>query len=536
MNASEQRTTPGTPKVSVLLQTYNHEPFIAQAIEGVLLQRVSFPMELIIADDASTDGTRATVQRYARSHPDRIRLVLPEANLGSSKMFLHALAEARGEYIAYLEGDDYWTSPHKLSRQVVALDNNPDWAGCFHPAALVYEATGHPHPSGHVIPEVVDQDALGLDELVGGICFVPGPSWMHRRTSLNQLPSLDGLVWSDWLIHITAAQRGALGFLDHVLAAYRVHAGGAFNGLDRSAQVEEDLTFYHRLVTELPSYKELIDRCIANRHCQLAVEKARLPYDAPLLVIDPGDDLPLYFNGRWVSRFPDLDGTDQGKASLVEFDLACEELGQLPPATPHARPRWDPLESGTARDLFLLLPRGARPWVDPRHDLVGRLEEGAGQVFDDDWCSIYRMRLDRSLPRPQALSVEPVGGALEVVSVGVAEPLPQGLQGWLDSPKHGELAAAHAIYVVGWVLSDQGPVDAVEFELNEELICRTPVGVPRPDLAEAFGNQPYAERAGFRTIVNVAGEAGTEVEVELFAAMRSGARLTLGKLCLHCKV
>jgi glycosyltransferase involved in cell wall biosynthesis len=532
MNASEQRTAPGTPRVSVILQTYNHETFIAQAIEGVLLQRVSFPIEVIIADDASTDRTRATVQHYARSHPDLIRLVLPEANLGSNEMFLLALAETRGEYIAYLEGDDYWTSPHKLSRQVAALDDHPDWAGCFHPAALMYETTGHPHPSGHVIPEVVDGDAIGLDELVGGICFVPGPSWMHRRTSLDQLPSLDGLVWSDWLIHISAAQCGALGFLDQVLAAYRVHDGGAFNGLDRSAQLEEDLTFYDRLVTELPSHKELIDRCRSNRHCQLAVEKARLPYDAPLLVIDPGDDLPLYFNGRSVSRFPDLDGSDRREASPVELDLACEELGQLPPTGPDARPRWDPQESGTARDLFLLLPRTARP----RHDLVDRLEERAGRVFDDDWCSIYRMGLDRLLPRAAAPSVEPVGGALEVVSVGVAEPLPQGLHGWVDGPMQGELAAAHAIYVVGWVLSDQGPVDAVEFELDEELICRTPVGVPRPDLVEAFGDLPYADHAGFCTIVNVAGEAGSEVEVELFAAMRSGSRLTLGKLCLRRRV
>jgi hypothetical protein len=73
----------------------------------------------------------------------------------------------------------------------------------------------------------------------------------------------------------------------------------------------------------------------------------------------------------------------------------------------------------------------------------------------------------------------------------------------------------------------------VEFELDGELIGRTPLGVPRPDLAETFGDKQYATRAGFRTIVNVAGAAGAEIEVELFAVMPSGARLGFGKLCLR---
>jgi glycosyltransferase involved in cell wall biosynthesis len=534
MNAPEQRSAPDTPKVSVLLQTYNHETFIAQAIEGVLLQQVSFPLEVIIADDASTDRTRETVQRYAHAHPGRIRLVLPEANLGPSRMFMQALAEARGEYIAYLDGDDYWTSPHKLDRQAAALDDHPDWAGCFHRAALVYGPAGNPHVSGHVIPNL-DEDAIGLDELVGGFSFVPGPSWMHRRESLDRLPSLDGLLWSDWLIHITAARSGELGFIDQVLTAYRVHAGGEFNGLDRSAQLEEDLTFYRRLASELPAHEELIERCIANRHCQMAVEEARLPYDAPLLVIDPGGDLPLYFNGRWARRFPDRDDGDGGEASLDQLDRTCAELALLPPAVPDARPRQDPMESEATRDLFLVLPNAARPWLELQHDLAGWLRERAVQVLEDDWCSIYRIGLDHSSPRPRAPAVQPVGGALEVASVGVAEPLPEGFRAWFDAPKPGELTAAHATYVLGWVLNDDEPVDAVEFELDGELICRTPVGFPRPDLGKAFSDLPHAGQAGFSTIVNVSEEAGSEVELEVFAAMGSGSRVPFGNLCLRRK-
>src|SRR5689334_4420836 len=154
MSGADPPALPSAPRVSVILQTYEHGSFIAQAIEGVLLQCLADPVEVIVADDKSADGTRETVLRYATAHQNRIRALLFEQNLGPSELFTRALTEARGEYIAYLDGDDYWTSPHKLSRQVAALDAHPDWAGCFHRAALVYGEAGSPHAGGQTIPNV----------------------------------------------------------------------------------------------------------------------------------------------------------------------------------------------------------------------------------------------------------------------------------------------------------------------------------------------------------------------------------------------
>src|SRR5205807_1410995 len=112
----------GARVASVVLRTCNHAPFIAQAIESVLLQRTQFPFELIVAEDCSTDGTRAIVEDYARRHPDLIRTILPERNVGHGEILRRGLEATRGRYVGYLDGDDYWTSCAKLARQVDFLE------------------------------------------------------------------------------------------------------------------------------------------------------------------------------------------------------------------------------------------------------------------------------------------------------------------------------------------------------------------------------------------------------------------------------
>jgi len=110
--------------VSVCMITYNHENFIREAIEGVLMQKTDFPIELIIGEDCSTDNTRSIVLEYASKYPEIIRPLLPEKNLGVMKNFIETLLAAIGKYIALCEGDDYWTDPYKLQKQVDFLEAN----------------------------------------------------------------------------------------------------------------------------------------------------------------------------------------------------------------------------------------------------------------------------------------------------------------------------------------------------------------------------------------------------------------------------
>ena len=113
------------PLVSVKMITYNHAPYIAQAIEGVLMQKTSFPFELVIGEDCSTDGTREIVVDYKTRFPHIIRVVTSERNVGMMKNGLRTLAECKGKYIAFCEGDDYWHRQDKLQMQVDYMEKHP---------------------------------------------------------------------------------------------------------------------------------------------------------------------------------------------------------------------------------------------------------------------------------------------------------------------------------------------------------------------------------------------------------------------------
>ena len=120
------------PLVSVVTITYNHEPYIAKCIEGVLMQKVDFPMEFIIADDCSTDGTQSICRSYAERYPELIRIITSGCNVGAVLNEQRAFMVAQGKYIATCEGDDYWTDPDKLQKQVDFLEAHPDFSVCFH--------------------------------------------------------------------------------------------------------------------------------------------------------------------------------------------------------------------------------------------------------------------------------------------------------------------------------------------------------------------------------------------------------------------
>src|SRR3954467_10474897 len=125
------------PKVSVAMITYNHEAFIAQAVESVMMQETGFPYELVISDDCSSDRTRQLAREFQRRYPDRIRLLLPETNLGMMNNFVQTLRACTGDYIALLEGDDYWLDAAKLEKQARLLDAPPEFPACFTRARII---------------------------------------------------------------------------------------------------------------------------------------------------------------------------------------------------------------------------------------------------------------------------------------------------------------------------------------------------------------------------------------------------------------
>jgi glycosyltransferase involved in cell wall biosynthesis len=126
------------PLVSVMITTYNHALFIEEAIEGVFRQETDFAFEVVIGEDCSTDGTRDIVLELQRKHPDLIRVITSEKNVGSAQNCYRSMKACRGKYVAFCEGDDYWHDPHKLQKQVEFLEGHPGY-GMVHSDYDLYE-------------------------------------------------------------------------------------------------------------------------------------------------------------------------------------------------------------------------------------------------------------------------------------------------------------------------------------------------------------------------------------------------------------
>ena len=253
-----QPSTDSPPKVSVCMITYNHEKFIGQAIDSVLMQQTNFNYELVIGEDCSTDNTRAIVVEYQKKHPDKIRLLLPEKNLGMHENGRRTLEACHGEYIALLEGDDYWTDPLKLQKQAELLDSDPGIAMCFHDINRV-DVDGKPLET---LPSHVPRRPIyDVADLLQYGCFITTLSVMYRRKLCPVLP--------DWVLRLPAgdfsqflllAQSGSIRRLEGVWGTYRIHQGGVFRRKGERERFEHNRTqyeFFKKYFT-LPKYKQLI--------------------------------------------------------------------------------------------------------------------------------------------------------------------------------------------------------------------------------------------------------------------------------------
>lgn len=232
--------------VSVSITTYNHAPYIEQAVESVLAQETDFPFEIVIGDDCSTDGTRELLHELARRHPGRLTLVLPEHNLGHRgvPMFARTLDVVRGRYIAMLDGDDYWTATDKLAVQVAHLEANPLCSMCFHDVLELWDDGSRPPARmvGSALVGPVHVDMILLS------CVVPSCSPMFRREAICPLPpGFRELPVADMPLYVLATEHGHVEYIDRVMGVWRMHGKGAWSGLDGVGQDLLVLDAYERL-------------------------------------------------------------------------------------------------------------------------------------------------------------------------------------------------------------------------------------------------------------------------------------------------
>ena len=252
-------------KVSVAMITYNQESYIAQAIDSVLMQEIDFPIELIIGEDCSTDRTRDIVRDYQQRYPDIIRLLLPDNNQGMLRNFAQTLAACQGKYVALLEGDDYWTSPKKLQKQVNFLEQHSDCTICFHTVRCFYENDSQP---SYDFPRGKQADFSDLEDLLVRN-FMSTCSVVFRNRLFDQLPRwFFHLKLGDWPLHILNAQYGRIGYLREVMGAYRIHVNGLWSMKEQSRLVENTTEMLCVIDLHLHfQYTGLIKAAEANFFC-----------------------------------------------------------------------------------------------------------------------------------------------------------------------------------------------------------------------------------------------------------------------------
>ena len=232
------------PLVSVRVITYNHEKYIAQCIEGILMQKTDFPFEIIIGEDCSTDDTRKIVLEYGEKYPEKIRVIISEKNVGAVQNTLRVGDACRGKYQAYCEGDDYWIDPLKLQKQVDLMESDPDMSLSFHNAFIINEfsfVSGLFFSPG--MPATLDfAQACKINMPLG--------SALIRSDVIRSAPEWRTQVWCpDVILRLWSAHQGKLGYVDEIMSVRRTLMSGMAVTMyaQREKRRQDDIFLYQEL-------------------------------------------------------------------------------------------------------------------------------------------------------------------------------------------------------------------------------------------------------------------------------------------------
>lgn len=243
--------------VSVICNTYNHENYIEQCIKGFLLQETNFKFEVLIHDDASTDKTAEVIRKYEKQYPDLIKPIYEEVNQYSLHVGITAnimLPKAKGKYFALCEGDDYWTDPKKLQKQVDYMESHPDCTFCIHNAIRV-------NPQGKTVGEistVQKSRELSCHELIvnsGDFCATN--SIMAPMALTKNLPEFYSKFFLDYITQIFFSSKGKSYCFEEYMSAYRVNTPGSWTLRTKSNKAK--VNHQQKVINALRQFDEYTD-------------------------------------------------------------------------------------------------------------------------------------------------------------------------------------------------------------------------------------------------------------------------------------
>jgi glycosyltransferase involved in cell wall biosynthesis len=230
------------PRLSILIVSFNHASFIRRSLEGLLMQDFrSGRVEVVVADDKSTDRTLEIIHEMLDDVPWlTVRYLDADANLGITRNYQRGFGACRGDYVAVLEGDDYWTFPGKLRRQVAFLDAHRECPACTTNCLIHRDEQSSfdlrlPQTTGY---QLVDARQQVISNIPGNFS-----TYVYRQEALQRLPEdIFELVAYDWLVNICIARSGPIGVLNRPMSVYYIHANGAWSKLSEVEKMRQQLS------------------------------------------------------------------------------------------------------------------------------------------------------------------------------------------------------------------------------------------------------------------------------------------------------
>ncbi|MFZ6034775.1 MAG: FkbM family methyltransferase [Patescibacteria group bacterium] len=247
------------PILTVFCLTYNHDKYIAQALESFVMQKTDFDFEILIHDDASTDNTVKIIREFQKKYPNKIKAIIETENQFSKKdadcSIKKALKSIKTKYIAVCEGDDYWTGERKLQLQVDFLEKNKTHNICFHPVRLFYEQGDGKE---RIYPDYPDLKEFSIAELLKRN-YIATSSVMYRRISYEKM-SRKNFMPNDWYLSLFHARSGKIGFINKIMSVYRRHNDGIWWNIHKNPQEHFNKFGKYQLQMLLELLKLFIDK------------------------------------------------------------------------------------------------------------------------------------------------------------------------------------------------------------------------------------------------------------------------------------
>lgn len=254
------------PLVSVAIITYNHSAFIDECLSSVFSQKTEFPFEVVVADDASTDDTPAQIKNFATDNPRAtLRPLLNPTNLGINPNLNHVIQACRGRYIAFIEGDDYWTDQDKLAIQTDFMQRSPQCAFSFHAAREVFQDSTRQGRS-HRPCRPLRRGFYDIRDIIleGGAFFMTA-ALMFRATAVQPLPDwFNSAPVGDFPLAFCAATHGRIGYIDREMSAYRNHDIGSWSSKARAFTADKMLLYQQRMDAMLDAMNQWTDHAYAT--------------------------------------------------------------------------------------------------------------------------------------------------------------------------------------------------------------------------------------------------------------------------------